>query len=148
MKNQFRNTTGIFAVAGAIVCLSGFATQASSVPDLAPALLAAGFKVRPATTAEQRTHLGTSPDNPFKIVNEDGEPYYLYVDTKHERLFVGNRFAYLAYINNIKNNQLRDQGAFVWEVNPSNRALDRTVVFWPVWTGIAEWSLNGTSRQH
>ena len=148
MKNQFRNTIGIFAVAGAIVCLSGSATQASGVPDLAPALLAAGFKVRPATTAEQRSHLGTSPDNPFKIVNEDGEPYYLYVDKKHERLFVGNRFAYLAYINNIKNNQLREQGAFVWEVNPSNRALNRTVVVWPVWTGIAEWPLDGTSRQH
>ena len=57
-------------------------------------------------------------------------------------------FAYQAYINNVKNNQLRDQGAFVWEVNPSNRALNRTVVVWPVWTGIAEWSLNGTSRQH
>ena len=139
MKNQFRNTIGIFAVAGAIVCLSGFATQASGVPDLAPALLAAGFKVRPATTAEQRTHLGTSPDNPFKIVNEDGEPYYLYVDTKHERLFVGNRFAYLAYINNIKNNQLREQGAFVYEVNPSDRALNCTIVIWYGPMPIAAW---------
>jgi len=148
MQNQFKNTIGIFAVAGAIVCLSGFATQASSVPDLAPALLAAGFKLKPATTPEQRNHLSTLPDNRFKMVKENGEPYYLYVDTMHERLFVGNRFAYLAYINNIKNNQLRDQGAFVWEVNPSNRALNRTVVVWPVWTGIAEWSLDGTSRYH
>ena len=139
MKNQFRNTIGIFAVASAIVCLSGFATQASGVPDLGPALLAAGFKVRPATTAEQRSRLGTSPDNPFKIVNENGEPCYLYVDKRHEKLFVGDRFAYLAYINNIKNNQLRDQGAFVWEVNPSNRALNRTVVVWPVAPQNSDW---------
>jgi hypothetical protein len=141
MKNQFKNTIGIFAVAGAIVWLSGCATQTSDVANtnLGPALLAAGFKVKPATTAEQRNHLRTLPDNRFKMVDENGEPYYLYADKKHEKLFVGNRFAYQAYINNVKNNQLREQGAFVWEVNPSDRALNRTIVVWHGWTPFAEW---------
>lgn len=138
---KLKNTIGIFAVAGAIVCLSGCATQTSGVDDrnLGPALLAANFKVRTATTAEQRNHLSTLPDNRFKMVMENGQPYYLYADKKHEKLFVGNRWAYQAYINNVENNQLRKQGAFVWEVNPSDRALNRTIVVWHGWTPFAEW---------
>ena len=141
MQNQFKDTIGIFAVAGAIVCLSGCATQTSSVADtsLQGPLLAAGFKIQPATTPEQRNHLSTLPDNRFKMVKENGEPYYLYADKKNEKLFVGNRFAYQAYINNVKNNQLREQGAFVYEVNPSDRALNRTIVIWHGWSPFAEW---------
>jgi hypothetical protein len=141
MKIQFKNTIGTFAVAGAIVCLSGCATQTSSVADPSSqgALLAAGFKLKPATTPEQRNHLSTLPDNRFKVVKENGEPYYLYADKKNEKLFVGNRFAYQAYINNIKNNELRKQGAFVYEVNPSDRALNRTIVIWHGWSPFAEW---------
>jgi hypothetical protein len=52
---------------------------------------------------------------------------------------VGNRFAYQAYINNVKNNQLRELGAFAWEMNPSDRALNRTIVIWNGWTPFAEW---------
>jgi len=139
MKNL--NTIGILAVAGAIVCLSGCATQTSDVANtnLGPALLTAGFKVKPATTPEQRSHLSTLPDNRFKMVNENGEPYYLYADKKDEKLYVGNRFAYQAYINNVKNNELRKQGAFVWEVDPSDRALNRTIVVWHGWSPFAEW---------
>jgi hypothetical protein len=141
MKNELKKTIGILAVAAAIVSLSGCATQTSGVADtgLQPALLAAGFKVKPATTSEQRSHLLTLPDNRFKMVNENGEPYYLYADKTHEKLFVGNRFAYQAYINNVKNNQLREQGAFVYEVDPSDRARNRTIIVWHGWTPFAEW---------
>jgi hypothetical protein len=141
MQNQFKNTFGIFTVAGAIMCLSGCATQTSGIAHtgLRPALLAAGFKVKPATTGEQRHHLRTLPDNRFKMVKENGEPYYLYADKKDEKLFVGNRFAYQAYINNIKNNELRKQGAFVYEVDPNDRALNRTIVIWHGWSPFAEW---------
>jgi len=48
-------------------------------------------------------------------------------------------FAYQAYINNVKNNQLREQGAFVYEVNPSDRALNRTIVIWYGPMPIAAW---------
>ena len=141
MKNQFKETVGIFAIAAAIVCFSGCATQTSGVADTSAeeALLTAGFKVRPATTPEQRNHLSTLPDNRFKIVNENGAPYYLYADKKDEKLFVGNRYAYQAYINNKKNNELRKQGAFVWEVDPSNRSLNRTIVVWHGWTPFSQW---------
>ena len=141
MKNQFNKAIGVFAIAAAIVWLSGCATQTSGVADTSvePALVNAGFKVKPATTPEQRSHLSTLPDNRFKMVKENGETYYLYADKKNEKLFVGNRFAYQAYINNIKNNQLRKQGAFVYEVDPSERALNRTIVVWHGWSPFGEW---------
>jgi hypothetical protein len=141
MKNHFKNTIGISAIAVAIVSLGGCATQTSSVADTGgeQALVTAGFKVRPATTAEQRNHLSSLPDNRFTIVKENGDPYYLYADKKDEKLFVGNRFAYQAYINNIKNNELRKQGAFVWEVDPSNRSLNRTIVIWHGWSPFSQW---------
>jgi hypothetical protein len=139
MKNQFRNT--VLSLVGATVCLSGCATQTSGVADTASeqALLIAGFKVKPATTAEQRNHLRTLPDNRFKMLKESGETYYLYADKKDEKLFVGNHYAYQAYINNVKNNDLRKQGAFVWEVDPSDRALNRTIVIWHGWSPFGEW---------
>jgi Zn-finger nucleic acid-binding protein len=140
-NQQFRNLTGAFAVAALIFGLVACATETGNVADntIGPALLAAGFKVRPATIPEQRSHINTLPDNRFTMVKENGNPYYLYADKKNGKLFVGNRFAYQAYINNIKNNELRKQGAFVWEVNPSDRALNRTIVVWHGWGPFEEW---------
>lgn len=141
-NQQFRNLSGAFAVVALIFGLVACSTQTSNVADntMEPALLAAGFKVRPATIPEQRSHINTLPDNRFTMVKENGDPYYLYADKKNGKLFVGNRFAYQAYINNIKNNELRRQGAFVWEVNPADRALNRTIiVVWHDWWPFEEW---------
>lgn len=141
MKHRFKNRIRICAVAAASLFLSGCATQTSNVTDTSSelALLNAGFKVKSAATAEQRNHVGSLPDNQFKMVNENGQPYYLYADKKDQKLFVGSRFAYQAYINNIKNNELRKQGAFVWEVDPSDKALNRTIVVWHGWSPFTGW---------
>jgi hypothetical protein len=140
-SQQLRNLIGTFAGAALILWLAACATQTSNVADTPSeqALLMAGFKVKAATNPEQRDHLATLPDNRFRMVKENGDTYYLYADKKDGKLFVGNRFAYQAYINNVKNNELRKQGAFVYEVDPSNRALNRTVVIWHGWTPFAEW---------
>ena len=140
-NQQFRNLTGAFAVAALIFGLVACATQTGNVADttIGPALLAAGFKVRPATFPEQRSHINTLPGNRFTMVEENGDPYYLYADKENGKSFVGNRFAYQAYINNVKNNELRKQGAFVWEVNPADRALNRTIVVWHGWGPFEEW---------
>jgi len=142
MNNQrFRNLAGAFGVAALIFGLVACATQTGDVADntMGPALLAAGFKVRPATIPEQRNHINTLPDDRFTMVKENGNPYYLYADKKNGKLYVGNRFAYQAYINNVKNNELRKQGAFVWEVNPADRALNRTIVVWHGWGPFEKW---------
>ena len=142
MKNQqFKNLIGAFAAAAVILWLGACATQTSNVADtdMRGALLAAGFKVRPATTVEQRNHLRTLPDNRFTMVKEGGESYYLYADKKDGRLYVGDHWAYQAFVNDEKNNRLRQQGAFVFETDPSNRANNRTVVVWHGWSPFQQW---------
>jgi len=142
MNNQpFRNLTGALAVVALIFGFAACATQTGNVADntMEPALLAAGFKVRPATIPGQRSHINTLPDNRFTMVKENGDSYYLYADKQNGKLFVGNRFAYQAYINNVKNNELRKEGVFVWEVNPADRALNRTIVVWHGWVPFEEW---------
>ena len=140
-NQQFRNLAGALGVAALIFGLVACATQTGDVADnpIGPALLAAGFRVRPATIPEQRNHINTLPDDRFTMVKENGNPYYLYADKKNGKLYVGNRFAYQAYINNVKNNELRKQGAFVWEVNPADRALNRTIVVWHGWGPFEKW---------
>jgi hypothetical protein len=138
---QFKNLIGAFAAAAVMVWLGACATQTSNVTgtDVGAALVTAGFKVRPATMAEQRSHLTTLPDNRFAMVKEDGKTYYLYADKSQGRLYVGDHWAYQAYINNVKNNRLREQGAFVYEVDPSNKADNRTVVIWHGWSPFQQW---------
>src|SRR5689334_9642134 len=140
-KQQFRNVARALGVAALIFGLVACATHTGDVADnpIGPALLAAGFRVRPATIPEQRNHINTLPDDRFTMVKENGNPYYLYADKKNGKLYVGNRFAYQAYINNVKNNELRKQGAFVWEVNPADRALNRTIVVWHGWGPFETW---------
>jgi hypothetical protein len=141
MKKQFKNLIATCAATAAILWLAACATQTGNVADtsMEGALLSAGFKVKAATTAEQRNHLRTLPDNRFALVKEDGNTYYLYADKREGRLFAGDQWAYRAYINNVKNNRLREQGAFVFEVDPSNRADNRTVVIWHGWSPFYEW---------
>jgi hypothetical protein len=138
---QFKNIIGAFAFAALIFWLPACATQTSNVADtgMGQALLVAGFKVRPATTAGQHNQLRALPDNRFTIVKQDGEIYYLYADKSQGRLYAGDHWAYRAFINNEKNNELRQRGAFVFERDPSNRADNRTVVIWHGWSPFQQW---------
>jgi hypothetical protein len=142
MKNQqFKNLIGAFAAAAVVLWLGACATQTSNIADtgLEQALLTAHFKVKPATTPEQRKHLLSLPDNRFTVVKEGGETYYLYPDKKDGRLYVGDHWAYQAFINDKKNNELRKQGAFVFEIDPSNKADNRTIVIWHGWSPFQQW---------
>jgi homoserine trans-succinylase len=103
------------------------------------ALLTAGFKVKPATTSEQRAQIRRMPENEFVTVNQNGKTYYLYADKRNDRLFVGDHWAYQAYKNNKENQKLRKQGAFVWEIQPNNPANNRTVVIWNSWPPFPTW---------
>ena len=129
----------VIAVMG--MCLLAPAPQAKNLPDtgMHGALLAAHFKVRPATTAAQRNQLRALPDNRFTKVKQDGKSYYLFPDKSGGRLYAGDRWAYLAFVNNEKNNRLRRAGAFVFETDPSNRADNRTIVVWHGWSPFQQW---------
>jgi hypothetical protein len=143
MKEQLNKLVRTFAVAGLILLMPACATQTSNVADadaeMGRALITAGFKVRPASTASQRTPMAGMPDNRFTVVNQNGNQYYLYADKRDNRLYVGDRFAYQAFIGNEKNNKLRKEGAFVFEVNPSDKANNKTVTVWPGYPPFRDW---------
>jgi hypothetical protein len=142
MTNQpFKNLIGAFAVGAALILLlPASASQASSADSsMGGALLAAHFKVRPASTDAQLRQLRNLPDHRFTVVKQDGETYYLFPDKSRGRLYAGDHWAYLAFVNNEKNNRLRRAGAFVFETNPSNRADNRRVVVWHDWSPFQQW---------
>ena len=138
---QFKNLIGTFAAAAIMLWLGACATQTSNVADtnMGGALLAAHFKVKTATTAAQHRELRNLPDHRFTMANKVATSYYLYADKSQGRLYAGDQWAYRAFINNAKNNRLRQQGAFVFETDPSNRANNRTVVIWHDWSPFQQW---------
>lgn len=137
---QFKNLIGTFAAAAILLSLSACATSdVAYTSSMDGALRSANFKVQNATTVEQRNHLRSLPDNRFTAVKENGNLYYLFTDKSQNRLYVGDHWAYRAFINNEKNNRLREQGAFVYETDPSNRADNRTVVIWHGWSPFQQW---------
>lgn len=138
---KLKNLIGIFAAVALTSSLGVGVVQANAVADtkMEQALLTAHFKVRPATTAGQRNQLRNLPDNRFAVVKQGGETYYLFADKKDGRVFAGDHWAYQAFMNNKKNNRLRKEGAFVFEVDPNNRADNRTVVVWHGWSPFQQW---------
>jgi len=130
----------------ASIALAGFglarATEGSTVTadtDQEQVLLTSGFKVKAAKSATQRAQLRAMPDNQFTMVNQAGSTYYLYPDKKDNRLYAGDQYAYRAYQGYLKNRRLREQGVFVWEVNPADRSSNRTIQIWHDWSPFQEW---------
>jgi len=143
MKEQFSQLVCTFAIAGLLLLVPACATQTTTAAEadteITTALTTAGFKVRPATTASQRAPMANMPDNRFTVVNQNGREYYLYADRRDNTLYVGDHWAYMAFIGNEKNNKLRKEGAFVFEVDPSNKPNNKTVTVWPGYPPFRDW---------
>ena len=142
MRQQQRKSLMSAAVVATVAILaSGCAIGNGGIADTDTerALLISGFKARPATTAAQRQELRKMPDDQFAKVTQDGNTYYLYPDKKDNRLYAGDYYAYRAYRGYLKNKHLREQGVFVWETNPADRANNRTVEVWHDWTPFNQW---------
>ncbi|MEY2537350.1 MAG: hypothetical protein QOG67_1090 [Verrucomicrobiota bacterium] len=129
------------AAAALTLLAAGCATQGNNVADteVERALLTSGFKMRPANSPAQREQLRNLPDNQFTTVKQDGKSFYLYADKRENRLYVGDHYAYRAFQGYMKNKHLREQGVFVWEVNPADRSNNRTIQVWHDWTPFQEW---------
>jgi hypothetical protein len=142
MKKQFKNSIVTCAAAAAILWLAAGATQSSNAADtrMEGALLSSGFKVKRAATAEQHNQLRALPDNQFEMVKQGGETYYLYADKRENRLYAGDKWAYRAYLGYVKNNRQREQGAFVFPVDPSNKSDNKRIVVWHGWDPFPDWS--------
>lgn len=127
----------------AVATFTGLSCATASNPptdtELKQALLASGFKAKPAASSTQRAQLQAIPDNQFTMVKQNGNTYYLYPDRKDGRLYAGDYYAYRAFQGYVKNKQLRAQGVFVWEVNPADRSNNKTIQVWHDWTPFSQW---------
>src|ERR1051326_5201189 len=100
--------------AAAILLFAGCATEPAYVrdvdTDVEHALLASGFRVRSAATAEQRSQIVSLPAGRFTEVQQNGNTLYLYPDKRENRLFAGDHWAYMAYRGYVHNRKLRQKG--------------------------------------
>ena len=141
-KYQVRHFIGALAVTALIVLLPVPVTKGSGMvnTEMEQALLTSGFKARTARTEAQRAQLRGLPADRITVVKQDGKTYYLYPDKREQRLFAGDQWAYQAYKGYLKNKHLRKQGAFVWELNPTDKGNNRTVQEWHGWTPFPAWA--------
>jgi len=143
-KQQLKELIATLAVAAFILLVPACATQTTQTSDVADtdmerALITAGFKVRPATAVEQRNGIAGLPGNRFTVMNEAGKLYYLYPDRRDNRLYVGDHWAYQAFVGQMKNNKLRKEGAFVWEVDPGDKPNNKTIEVWYGYPPFRDW---------
>ena len=133
---------GMATAVAIVLFLPACATQTTeNVADteMERTLVSSGFKVRTASSDVQRNPLGTMSDNRFEVVKQNGNTYYLYVDKRENRLYVGDENAYRSYKAYIRNNKLRKEGAFVWEVHPYDRANNKTIDVWNGYRSSTKW---------
>ena len=78
---------------------------------------------------------------------QNGTTYYLYADKRDNRLYMGDQYAYRAYLGYLHNKKLRNRGVFVWEVRPADRANNKTVEVWIGDSPFPPWSRNRPNDQ-
>ena len=83
-------------------------------------LLAAGFKVIPATTPDQQQQLKTLPAGKVSAVRRKGQNYFVYPVHARNILYVGKNTQYLAY------QQLAQKAQVQVLVNQEDQAIDRS----------------------
>ena len=139
MKKQFKWMISIVPIISVVTFVPACATQTSEVAksEVQAALVQAGFKVKPATTAEQQQHLQSLPEHQFVAVREKGKKFYLWADKPNKRLYCGNQQAYAAYKDNRTAQQAQANGAFTYIADPDGFAIPVTV--YHDWAPFGEW---------
>jgi len=127
MKHVFRglNLIGAFTVLALAV---GCDANTQSTENL---LSAAGFRTIVANTPQRQQHLKTLPPNKVVLVQRNGKDYYVYADTAHHQIYVGNPSQYQQYqqlrlARNLAQDQLapeelNQQATMNWDTSGSFR---------------------------
>lgn len=84
------------AIAVIVLAVSGAGTT-QPLTDERSQLLAAGFKVVPATTRQQQEHLQTLPPGQVTAWQRTGKLFFVYPDTSRNQLYVGTQKEYAAF---------------------------------------------------
>jgi hypothetical protein len=154
-RNDRHHIIAVLTATASLLFLGACATETSTTvagnnmgdTEMERVLVNSGFRVMTAQTDGQRRHLTRLPDSQFQQVVEHGTTYYLYADKRDHRLYVGDQYAYRAYLGYLHNKKLRDQGVFVWEVRPADRANNKTVEIWNGGGPFPPWSRNRPNDQ-
>ena len=141
MKNQqkFRWLIGTVPVIALLVFIPACATQTGDVANsnVQAALDQAGFKVKTATTYQQRQHLESLPEHQFTEVTQNGQNFYIWADKPNNRLYCGTDQTYLAYKKYRRVQRAREDGAISWVEDPGGYAIPVTV--YHGWAPFREW---------
>src|SRR5262249_7003412 len=76
---------------------TGCAGTTQPLPDDRSQLLAAGFKVVPATTVQQQEHLRSLPPGQVTAWQRTGKLFFVYPDASRNQLYVGTQKEYEAF---------------------------------------------------
>lgn len=104
-----------------IVLIPACATQTGNVAssNVQAVLVQSGFKMRTATTPQQRQRLQGLPEHQFTAVKQNGENFYVWADKPNNQLYCGSEQAYRAYKEHRKAKRQREEGAITWIDEPS-----------------------------
>ena len=113
----------ILGAVALVVLATGCATskEKQAVQQRQEMLLAAGFKVIPATTPDQQQQLKTLPSGRVSAVRRMGQAYFVYPVHAQNILYVGKNAQYLAY------QQLAQQAHVNVLVHQEDQAIDRSL---------------------
>lgn len=134
--HQVKRLNIVFLAAGVVALVLACTTQTATASAPGPALVASGFRAKPATTHAQREQLRTMPEDTFTVVKQGSETYYLYPDKRAGQLYAGDHHAYEQYLRYAKMQHDRQEGAFVIDVKPRGRPV---ITVWHGWSPFREW---------
>jgi hypothetical protein len=83
-------------------------------------LSAAGFKIIPATTAQQQAHLKTLKPDKVTRVERNGTNYFVFPDEKRQVLYVGHDAQFQEYQKLRLQKQMAEQQVEAAEINQEN----------------------------
>ena len=113
-----------------IAVLAIFATGCSTTKQTENMLSAAGFKMVPAATSEQKAHLKSLPAGKVTAVQRNGTTYFTYPDAAKGMLYVGQQAQYDEY----KKLQLKNQIAMD-QLQAAELNSDPAWNAWGMWPG-------------
>ena len=129
MKTFINRITNLLSILG-LATLAIFATGCSTTKQTENMLSAAGFKMVPAATPEQKAHLKSLPAGKVTTVQRNGTTYFVYPDASKEMLYVGQQPQYQEYQRLQLKNQMAMEQLQTAELN-SDPAWSQ----WGVWPG-------------
>jgi len=110
-----------------ILALLALGVGCSTTTKTENMLSAAGFKMMPAATPEQKAHLKTLPPDKVTMVQREGKTYFVFPDLKQQVLYVGQQAQYDEYQKLRIQNQLAQDQMSAAELNSEPA--------WGVWGG-------------